>query len=90
MKEFRLRAWPDLPPAYHRIAYRRMLSDLSQRHLSVQQLVNSSGLTRLEVRAFLNLLGERGLLSERDMPRIGRGAFGRWLRRTLHLEPAEA
>ena len=35
MKEFKLAAWPDLPSPYHRTAYRRMLSDMSHRFVSL-------------------------------------------------------
>lgn len=90
MKEYKLCAWPDLPAPYHRTTYRRMLSDLSQRYLSVQQLMVASGASRLEVRAFLQMLSERGLLAERDASLSSGTALGRWLRRTLHRDTAEA
>lgn len=85
MKQYKLTAWPELPAPYHRIAYRRMLSDMSHRYVSVQQLCDSSGATKLEVRIFLQMLGERGLLRERDeLPENGLlGPLGGWLRRTL-------
>jgi hypothetical protein len=66
MKEFKLAAWPELPAPYHRTVYRRMLSDLSHRYMSVPQLVQSSGATKLEVRTFMQMLNERGLLRERE------------------------
>ncbi len=66
MKEFKLAAWPDLPAPYHRTVYRRMLSDMSHRYMSVSQLVLSSGATKLEVRVFLQMLNENGLLRERE------------------------
>jgi hypothetical protein len=66
MKEFKLTAWPELPAPYHRTVYRRMLSDMSHRYMSVQQLVLASGASRLDVRLFLQMLGERGLLRERE------------------------
>ena len=85
MKQYKLTAWPELPAPYHRIAYRRMLSDMSHRYVSVQQLCESSSATKLEVRIFLQMLGERGLLRERDeLPENGLlGPLGGWLRRTL-------
>ena len=84
MKEYKLRAWPELPAPYHRTIYRRMLSDLSQRYLSVQQLSAASGATRLEVRAFVQMLADRGLLAEREAAEAEGSAIGRWWRRTVH------
>jgi hypothetical protein len=88
MKEFKLAAWPELPPAYHRTVFRRMLSDMSHRYMTVPQLVLSSGATKLEVRMFMQMLNERGLLRERasdaesflDSLR----PLGDWFRRTIH------
>jgi hypothetical protein len=85
MKEYRLAAWPDLRPPYDRMAYRRMVSALSQRHMTVWQLVGDSGLRRIEVLNFIELLQARGVLSERR--RRGTGAVALlwpmlgWLRR---------
>ena len=64
MKEFKLTAWPELPAPYQRIAYRRMLSDMSHRFVTAQQLCVSSGATKLEVRVFLQMLSERGLTDD--------------------------
>jgi hypothetical protein len=83
MKEYKLSAWPDLPSTFHRTSYRRMLSDMSHRYVTVQQLMASSGASRLEVRLFLQLLGERGLLDDRDIERSPLAAFGGWLRRAI-------
>ncbi len=89
MKEFKLSAWTDLPSAYKRTVYRRMLSDLSHRFISEQQLVVNSGASRVEVRAFLQMLGERGLLQSRDAaPDSLFGPLGGWLRRTFAGENA--
>ena len=65
MKVYRLAAWPELRGPHARIAYRRLLSEMSQRHLTVAQLAESSGLRRQEVQAFVEWLDERGLLSTR-------------------------
>jgi hypothetical protein len=87
MKEFKLAAWPDLPAPYHRTVYRRMLSDMSHRYMSVQQLVLSSGASKLDVRLFLQMLGERGLLLEResgpDSIFDSLRPIGEWFRRTI-------
>ena len=84
MKEFRLSAWPDLPSTYHRTTYRRMLSDMSGRFVTVQQLMSSSGATRMEVRLFLQMLGDRGLLCERNVEEDSLfGPLGGWFRRAF-------
>ena len=87
MKEFKLAAWPELPAPYHRTVYRRMLSDLSHRYMSVPQLVLSSGATKLEVRMFMQMLNERGLLRERegesDSIFDSLRPIGEWFRRTI-------
>jgi len=87
MKEYKLSAWPDLPPAFHRTTYRRMLSDMSQRYMTVPQLMTASGATRLEVRLFLQMLAERGLLCERAAPRRpGLQMLGGWIKRALQRD----
>ena len=68
MKEYRLAAWPELAPPFHRTGYRRLLSDMSQRFVSLHQLLACSSLKRHEVRAFLDLLESRGVLIERERP----------------------
>jgi hypothetical protein len=90
MKEFKLTAWPELPAPYQRIAYRRMLSDMSHRFVTAQQLCESSGASKLEVRVFLQMLSERGLLHERDHEESSGllGPLGGWIRRTFNGEGA--
>lgn len=89
MKQYKLTGWPELPANYHKIAYRRMLSDMSHRYVSVSQLCESSGVSKLEVRVFLQMLVERGLVLERDeLPENGLlGPLGGWIRRTLQGDP---
>jgi hypothetical protein len=92
MKEYKLAAWPDLPPVYQRTAYRRMLSDMSQRYVAMPKLASRSGLSRSEVRQFIEMLDARGMLLEHDS-----GApdsifdslrpLGGWLRRALTAQP---
>ncbi len=88
MKEYRLVAWPQLRAPFDRIAYRRMLSDMSHRHMTLAQLVECSGIRRHEVRAFLEMLEARHLIAEREAP-IPDSLFGSlrplggWLRRAL-------
>ena len=88
MKEYRLAAWPDLPATYHRTTYRRMLSDMSHRFVTVQQLMGTSGATRMEVRLLLQMLGDRGLLCERDVVNEESlfGPIGGWLRRAFSAD----
>jgi hypothetical protein len=66
MKQFKLAAWPEVPATYHRTAYRRMLSDMSHRYMSIPALVLSSGASRVEVRQFLSTLDDMGVLVDRE------------------------
>jgi hypothetical protein len=88
MKEYRLAAWPQLRPPFDKIAYRRMLSDMSHRHMTVAQLTECSGIRRHEVRSFIEMLESRGLIAEREAatPDSLFGSLrplGGWLRRAL-------
>jgi len=90
MKEYRLVSWADLPAPYHRTAYRRMLTDLSHRYMSVAQLAACSGIRRNEVRQFLSMLDGRGLLADRDLFASDSvfdslGPLGGWIRKALHV-----
>jgi DNA-binding IclR family transcriptional regulator len=87
MKEYRLSAWPELGATYDRMAFRRMLTEMSQRHMTLPSLVARSGLARREVRRFVQMLGARGLLSERmssnkDSVFGALVPLGHWLRKT--------
>lgn len=66
MKEYRLASWPELKAPFHRTPYRRMLSDMSHRFVTLPQLSGASGLRRLDVRNFVDMLQARGLLMERE------------------------
>ena len=66
MKQYKLAAWPELTAPYHRTVYRRMLSDMSHRYMSLSALVLSSGATKVEVRQFLQSLDELGVLVDRE------------------------
>ncbi|WP_372525825.1 hypothetical protein [Piscinibacter sp.] len=88
MKEYRLASWPELAPPYHRTAYRRMLSDMSHRFVTLPQLAETSGLRRLEVRHFMDMLESRGMLVERESAVTesmfgSLRPFGGWLRRAI-------
>jgi hypothetical protein len=88
MKEYRLVAWPQLRAPFDRIAHRRMLSDMSHRHMTLTLLVACSGIRRHEVRAFLDMLETRHLIAAREA-RAPDSLFGSlrplggWLRRAL-------
>ena len=86
MKEYRLVAWPQLRAPYDRIAYRRMLSDMSHRYLTLGQLADSGGVRRQEVKAFLAMLAVKEQVIAREAP-VSESLFGSlrplggWLRR---------
>ena len=85
MKEYKLSGWPELGSPYQRTCYRRMLSDLSHRWMSLAQLIASSGSSRTEVRGFLTMLSGRGLLVEREAePQTFVDSIGEWFRRTVN------
>ena len=87
MKEYKLAAWPELTAPYHRTVYRRMLSDRSHRYMSVTALVLSSGGSKTDVRLFLQMLDEKGLLleqeGEQDSFLDSLRPVGDWFRRTI-------
>ncbi|HWI09937.1 MAG TPA: hypothetical protein VNU48_01255, partial [Burkholderiaceae bacterium] len=92
-KEYRLVAWPHLRPPFDRIAYRRMLSDMSHRHMTLAQLSDCSGIRRHDVRAFLDMLEARHLVVQREAAAadslFSLRPLGGWLRRALaaaHLD----
>jgi hypothetical protein len=95
MKEYRLIAWPELAPSYDRIAFRRLLSDMSHRHVTVVQMAAASGLRRHEVREFVGVLSARGVVTEREIaePASLFGSLrplGGWLRRTFDASSARS
>jgi hypothetical protein len=92
MKEYRLTAWPELAPPFHRTAYRRMLSDMSHRHVTLSQLVETSGLKRHEVRGFVEMLENRNMLVERECMSAASQFWslrplGGWIRRYISAVP---
>jgi hypothetical protein len=91
MKEYRLLAWPELPPQYQRTIHRRMLSDLSHRYMTAPALAQSSGADKLEVRAFLLALDEAGVLEsqesdERPSIRDRLGQASDWVKDTFFTD----
>ena len=87
MKEFKLTAWPDLAAPFHRTMYRRMLSDMSHRYMTLAALVAASGASKPEVRQFLEMLTGKGLLDEREAEPDSffdsLRPMGSWFRRTV-------
>jgi hypothetical protein len=84
MKEYKLSGWPELGAPYQRTCYRRMLSDMSHRYMTLTQLMSASGSTRTEVRGFLSMLSGRGLLVVRECePQTLAVSLGEWWRRTV-------
>lgn len=93
MKEYRLLGWPELAAPFNKTSHRRMLSDMSHRHMSTQQLALSSGLRRSEVRRFIAMLSARQMLEQRDVtetpgPRMT--PLRTWLRRCLAAAASRA
>ena len=71
-----------------------MLSDMSHRHVTLVQLVESSGMRRQEVRVFIEMLDSKGLIAERDVANRDSlfgslRPLGGWLRRAFATAPAE-
>lgn len=88
MKEYRLLAWSQLRAPFDRIAYRRMLSNMSHRHMTLAQLAECSGIRRHEVRTFIDMLESRDLIAMRELPVVDSlfgslRPLGGWLRRAL-------
>jgi hypothetical protein len=68
MKQYKLKAWPDLPADFKRTAHRRLLSVLSQRYLGDAEMQRQSGLKSAELREFLHFLAKEELLEFREAP----------------------
>ena len=66
MKEHKLMAWPELPAEFRRTAYRRMVSELSQRYVTEHHLQKCSGVSASEVHRLLSHLHASELLDSRD------------------------
>ena len=89
MKEYRLLAWPEQSAEFRRTAYRRVLSEMSLRYMSIGQLAEVSGLKKPQVRAFVDMLDGKALIAERDTGAPDSSldpvtAWG-WLRRAINV-----
>lgn len=91
MFEYRLTAWPDLPAQFDRVGYRRALSDMSHRYMTLPMLAQASGLSRSDLLKLIHLLESRAALTRRARTRRGFfGALGRagdWLESALGIQP---
>jgi hypothetical protein len=88
MKEYRLASWPELPSHLQRTGHRRILSDMSHRHLTIAQLVECSGLKRQDVILFIERLETGGHVTSHELavdeaPARSKRPFEGWLRRAL-------
>jgi hypothetical protein len=88
MNEYRLASWPELPAHFRHAGHRRILSDMSHRHMTLAQLSDASGLKRLEVMHFIEFLEAGGHVTGRSAavePRLPRAMrqIGDWFRRAL-------
>jgi len=82
MKTYKLKAWPDLPPGFRRMGHRRVLNQLSQRHVGEPELLRESGLPAQDLKLLLGHLSGHGLLDEREAPHaeVRAGHEGGWIR----------
>jgi hypothetical protein len=79
MKQYKLTAWPELPPRLQKTPMRRIVSELSQRFASPRELARSSGANPRDIDDLIAWLGEAGLLMERDAPAAAATAWQRWM-----------
>ena len=68
MKQYKLTAWPDLPPRFQNTAMRRVVSEMSKRFASARELARSSGASTREVEELIARLGRQNMLMVREMP----------------------
>jgi hypothetical protein len=66
MKQYKLKAWPDLPANFKRTAHRRVLSALSQRYLSEAEMQQLSGVSSGDLRDLLQFLAREEQLESRE------------------------
>jgi len=78
MKQYKLTAWPDLPPRFQKTTMRRVVSELSQRFASVRDLARSSGASAREVEELVSTLEKEGMLMTRAMPQSVGPSGGAW------------
>ena len=78
MKQYKLTAWPDLPPRFQKTTMRRVVSELSQRFVSVRDLARSSGASTRDIEELIAKLEKDGMLMLRAMPQSVSQSGGAW------------
>jgi hypothetical protein len=78
MKQYKLTAWPDLSPRFQKTTMRRVVSELSQRFVSVRDLARSSGASVREVEELIAKLEKDGMLMTRATPQAVGSSNGGW------------
>jgi len=80
MKQYKLTAWPELPPRFQKTTMRRVVSELSQRFVSVRDLARSSGASSRDVEDLISTLEKDGMLMTRATPQsVGQStAWHQW------------
>jgi len=78
MKQYKLTAWPDLPPRFQKTTMRRVVSELSQRFVSVRDLARSSGASSRDIEELIGALEKDGMLMTRAMPQAVGQSGGAW------------
>ena len=68
MKQYKLIAWPELPARFQKTTMRRVVSELSQRFVSVRDLARSCGAAARDVEELLAKLEKDGMLMSRATP----------------------
>ena len=68
MTQYKLTAWPELPPRFQKTTMRRVVSELSQRFVSVRDLARSSGASARDVEDLISTLEKDGMLMARATP----------------------
>ena len=85
MKQYKLTAWPDLSPRFQKTTMRRVVSELSQRFVSVRDLARSCGAAARDIEDLLAKLEKDGMLMTRATPQsVNRHWSGRtsaWISR---------
>ena len=80
MKQYKLTAWPDLSPRFQKTTMRRVVSELSQRFVSVRDLARSSGASKSDIEELIAKLDKDGQLMTRATPQSVNqpGAWRQW------------
>ena len=80
MKQYKITAWPELSPRFQNTTMRRVVSELSQRFVSVRDVARSSGASARDVEELLARLDKDGMLMTRATPQsVGQSsAWHQW------------